>query len=196
MTEAAEEPAEPAAEGRPRRRKRRRLRIIVAVVVVLFCAVTARLFIWPDLPPLPGRADAIIELGGAGDPIERDNAALALAREHRAPVLVQSTVVAEAGTNRCLPPVPDVTIMCVHAEPNTTRGEAHAIAELAEQHQWDSIILVTTPDHAWRARLRVSRCFPGQVYVGTAPLPFLSWFGQIPYQWAATTKALTFERDC
>lgn len=197
MTAAADEPAEPAAaDGRPRRRKRRRLRIVVAVVVILFSAVTARVFVWPDLPPLPSRADAIIELGGAGDPAARDVAALTLAREHRAPVLVQSTVAVEAGTNRCLPPVPDVTIMCFHAEPNTTQGEAQAIAALAAQHHWNSIILVTTPDHAWRARLRVSRCFPGQVYVGTTPLPVLYWFRQIPYQWAASAKALTFERDC
>ena len=29
-----------------------------------FVAVTARVFVWPDLQPLPEHADAIIELGG------------------------------------------------------------------------------------------------------------------------------------
>jgi uncharacterized SAM-binding protein YcdF (DUF218 family) len=87
--------------------------------------------------------------------------------------------------------------MCFHAEPNTTRGEAQSIGALAAQYNWSSIILVTTPDHAWRARWRVSRCFPGEIYVHTAPLP--AWyygFWQIPYQWGATAKALAFERDC
>jgi uncharacterized SAM-binding protein YcdF (DUF218 family) len=182
--------------GRARRVRRRRLWIVLAIVLVLFSAVTARVFIWPDLPPLPQRADAIIELGGAGNPEDRDAAALALARDHRAPVLVQSTVAVEAGTDRCLPAVPDVTIMCFHPEPNTTRGEARAIAALAARHRWTSVILVTTPDHAWRARLRVSRCFPGQVYVSTVRLPTMEWFGQIPYQWSASAKALTFERGC
>ncbi|MFL6144994.1 MAG: YdcF family protein [Labedaea sp.] len=162
-------------------------------MLLLFAGATARFFVWPDLPPLPDRADAIIELGGPGF---RDDDALALAREHRAPVLVQSTVVEEAGTDRCLPPVPDVTILCFHAEPPTTRGEAQSIGALAERYHWRSIILVTTPDHAWRARLRVSRCFPGQVYVSTSALPPLYWFRQIPYQWGASTKALLFERDC
>jgi hypothetical protein len=57
-------------------------------------------------------------------------------------------------------------------------------------------VLVTTPDQAWRARLRVTRCFDGEVYVATSPLPPLAWLGQIPYQWAATVKALVFERAC
>jgi uncharacterized SAM-binding protein YcdF (DUF218 family) len=194
VTGAAEqEPAEPTPGEPPRRRKRYRVRIALGIVVILFAAVTARVFVWPDLPPLPVRADAIIELGG---PTIRDDTALALAREHRAPVLVQSTVLAEAGTDRCLPTVPGVTIMCFHAEPGTTRGEAQAIGAMAARYHWSSIILVTTPDHAWRARWRVSRCFPGEIYVHTSPLPTQYWFWQIPYQWGATAKALTFERDC
>jgi uncharacterized SAM-binding protein YcdF (DUF218 family) len=184
----AEEPAE--AGERPKRR-RRRWPWIVAVVILVFGAVTARVFVWPDLPQVPDRADAIVELGGPGN---RDEAALRLAREHRAPYLVQSTVEVEAGTDRCLPPVPDVTIMCFHAE--DTQGEARAIAGLAAEHHWTSVILVTTPDHAWRARLIVSRCFPGPVAVSTSPLPALYWFRQIPYQWGASVKAVVFDRGC
>jgi uncharacterized SAM-binding protein YcdF (DUF218 family) len=197
MTAAEERAADERPAEKPTgRRRRRRLLIVLTGVIIVFTAVTARMFVWPDLPPLPERADAIIELGGAGKPLERDDAALALAREHRAPVLVQSTVREEAGTSRCLAPVPDVTIMCFHAEPNTTRGEAHAIAAMAARYNWKSVILVTSPDHAWRARLRVSRCFPGEVYVSTFRLPPLEWFRQIPYQWGASTKALLFEREC
>jgi hypothetical protein len=58
MTAAEEESAEPAAGERPKRRKRRRLRIVILVVVLLFAGVTARVFMWPDLDPLPDRADA------------------------------------------------------------------------------------------------------------------------------------------
>jgi hypothetical protein len=129
-------------------------------------------------------------------PTNRDEAALDLARDHRAPVLVQSTVREEAGTHTCLPPVPGVTILCFHADPNTTRGEARAIGAMAARYHWDSIILVTSPDHAWRSRWRVSRCFPGEIYVSTKTLPFWYWFRQIPYQWFASAKALTLERGC
>jgi hypothetical protein len=166
---------------------------VLVVVIVLFGAATARLFVWPALPELPARADAIIELGGPGI---RDGAALALARKHEAPVLIQSTVVSEAGTDTCLPPVPDVTIMCFHADPGTTRGEARYIGTLAAQRGWKSVILVTSRDHAWRARLRVARCFDGDVYVSTTPLPAWVWPRQIAYQWAATAKALLVETKC
>jgi hypothetical protein len=125
--------------------------------------------------------------------LDRDRLALELAREHRAPVLIQST---EALDTHCLPPVNGVRIECFEAHPRTTRGEARHIGALAEQRQWDSVILVTTPDQAWRAHLRVSRCFPGKVYNATAPLQRHDWFVQIPYQWAASAKALTVQRSC
>jgi uncharacterized SAM-binding protein YcdF (DUF218 family) len=179
------------------RRRRRRIRLTSASVLalVVFGAVTARLFIWPDLPSVPPRVDAIVELGGAA-PHGRSRLALALARAHRAPYLVQSTIAEYAGTDTCLPPVPGVTLLCIHSEPNTTRGEAHSIAELADRYHWKSVVLVTTPDQAWRARLRVSRCFDGEVYVALAHLPPIEYVWQIPYQWAATVKAVTYERAC
>jgi hypothetical protein len=177
---------------RPTRRSRRIIWAAAASALVLFTVVTARVFVWPDLRPLPDRVDAIIELAGPGDD-SRDQVALDLARQHRAPVLVQSTIPGDA---RCLPAVQGVTIECFHALPNTTRGEARYIGQLAEQRHWTSVILVTTPDQAWRARLRVSRCFDGQIYNATAHLPFWMWFRQIPYQWFASAKALTIERGC
>jgi uncharacterized SAM-binding protein YcdF (DUF218 family) len=179
-------------DQRPRRHRRRWL-VIVVFVVVLLAVPTARLFVWPPLRPVPPRVDAVVELAGPGD---RDSAALTLARAHRTSFVVQSTVVAEAGTHRCLPPSSGVTVLCFHADPPTTRGEARSIAQLVAQYHWASVAVVTTPDQAWRAELRVLRCFPGQVYVTTAPLPPLDWLYLIPYQWVATAKALIFERSC
>jgi hypothetical protein len=163
-----------------------------ATVLALFAAVTARVFVWPDLQPLPARADAIVELAGAGDD-DRDRVALDLARDRRAPVLVQSTVV---GDTACLPPIAGVRLLCFHPDPVTTRGEARYIGTMAARLDWHSVILVTTPDQAWRARLRVSRCFPGKVFVATAHLPSWDWFRQVPYQWLASGKALTIDRSC
>ena len=109
---------------------------------------------------------------------------------------MQSTVAAEAGTSRCLPATRGVTVLCFHPVPGTTRGEAEWIGREAKARNWRSVILVTTPDQAWRARLRLSRCFDGKVYVATSPLPFSKWFEQIPYQWLASAKALTVQRAC
>ena len=178
-----------------RSHRRRRWAAGVLLVLVVFGAATARLFIWPDLAPIPRHVDAIIELGGAVMD-RRDRLALELAREHRADFLVQSTTTGETGTHTCLAAVPGVTILCFHADPNTTRGEAQYIAAEAARHHWGSVILVTTPDQAWRARLRTTRCFAGGVYVAIAPLPPPVWIKQVPYQWAATVKALTVERSC
>lgn len=169
--------------------------LVVALVITLFAAVTARLFVWPSLPSIPGKVDAVVELGGPAD-AARDQVAVTIAREHGAKYLVQSTVRAEAGTHRCLPPVGSATVLCFHAAPNTTRGEAQYIGHAAHALGWRSVVLVTTDDQAWRARLRVSRCFAGPVYVATASLPLQDWFRQIPYQWVATAKALTTERTC
>lgn len=182
---------------RPDRQSGRRRRWAVAVLLILtiFGAATARLFVWPDLAPTPRHANAIIELGGEAMD-RRDRLALELARDHRADFLVQSTTTREAGRHTCLAAVPGVTILCFHADPNTTRGEARYIAAEAARRGWRSVILVTTPDQAWRARLRTTRCFTGGVYVATTPLPLLSWIRQVPYQWVATAKALTVERSC
>jgi hypothetical protein len=182
---------DPSRRSKPRRRWLRWS--AAALVLAVFAGLTGRLFVWPDLAPPPSRVDAIVELAGF---VNRDEAALALAREHRAPVLLQSTLVRDPGTDRCLPPVPGVTIGCFQPDPNTTQGEARFIGQMAQREHWHSVILVTTPDHAWRAKLRVSRCFSGDVYVVTTPLPWWGWFRAIPYQWVATVKALTVERDC
>jgi hypothetical protein len=176
-----------------RHRRHQRTLVVLLCLAVAFGLVSARFFVWPQLPELPPRADAIIELAGPGD---RDGAAITLARDHRATVLIQSTVVEEAGTRRCLPPVPDVKIMCFHPDPGTTRGEARYIGALATRRHWKSVIVVTSRDHAWRARLRVSRCFPGDVYVSMTPLPPVAWLWQIPYQWSATAKALLLQTNC
>lgn len=174
-------------------RRHRRWWFVIGILVVFMLGTTARLFIWPDLPALPPHVDAVISLGGVGD---RVSPARALGRAHRTSFLVESTLGAEARTDRCLPPTPGVMVFCFQADPLTTRGEARYIAQLAAQYHWISIALVTTPDQAWRARLRVTRCFAGHVYVVRAHLPTIDWLYQIPYQWLATAKALISERSC
>lgn len=187
---------EPSLAVRSRQHRWRRRLVLGAVAVfIAIAAATARVFIWPDLPTLPSKANAIVELAGPND-AGRDAAALALARANRAPILIQSTSASDSTSDTCLPPVSGVRVMCFHPDPGTTRGEAQYIGRMAAADGWSSVILVTTPDQAWRARLRVSRCFPGTVYVQTAPLPPSLWLGQIVYQWAASIKALVFQTSC
>jgi hypothetical protein len=165
-----------------------------ALVLVTLLALIAHLFVWPDLPPLPARADAIVQLGGPGG---RRGEALDLAHQNRAPLLAISVSDDEIGTHWCADGRLDgVRVVCFHSDPFTTQGEARSIATLAAQYGWHSVILVTTPDQAWRATVRVQRCFAGQVFVDTVPLPWYEWPAQIAYQLAATAKAYTVETGC
>jgi len=189
-------PSEQATSRRPgRRRVRRRvIAIVLAGLVGALAVLTARIFVWPSLPPLPSKADAIVQLGGPGN---RRFVALELARAGRAPLVAISVSDDEINTSWCAAGMlRGVHVVCFHREPFTTRGEARAVGDMAAQRGWHSVILVTTPDQAKRAELRVSRCFPGAISVATARLPLRQWPWQIVYQWGATLKAYTVETTC
>ncbi len=173
-----------------------RSRIVAAVALVLvlaFVALTLRLFVFPDLNP-PQRSNAIVVLGGngAGPPDKGEQ----LAREGYAPVLVFSISQYE----RCYPGlagIPHVRIQCFVANPATTQGEARAIAHLAALHHWTRVIVVTPTTQATRARLRVGRCYPGQVLeVASAPPGLWAWVRSITYEWGALLKALVLQPSC
>jgi uncharacterized SAM-binding protein YcdF (DUF218 family) len=164
--------------------------MVLAVLAVVFIGFTARLFVWPDLNT-PTHADAIVVLGGAGN---RIGAGFTLAREGFAPLLVfslgpyQPCPRSEGG---------HTTIRCFHANPLSTRGEARAIAGMASQLHLHRVILVVSTPQATRARLRVGRCFSGQILV-TAVNPGgpLHWVEALAYEWGALFKALVLQPSC
>jgi hypothetical protein len=172
------------------RRRRRAFTAIVAVIVV-FCLVTARLFVWPA-QGMSAHVSAIVMLAGPGD---RLPVALQFAREHRAPVLVISQ--GQHGYGGPCPPKPSgVELSCFDPDPGNTRGEAEYLGLLARHYHWNSVALVTIRAQDTRARIMVRRCFAGSVYVVTAPLPAGSWPYQIAYEWGALFKALFLHRAC
>jgi len=172
--------------------------IMVAVALLGFAAVTARLFVWP-VRGMSARVDAIVMLDGPGD---RLGTALDLAREHRAGVLVISRGSAFPGPQSsgpgpgCVPPIPGVRVICFSPDPSTTQGEAEFASRLARRYHWHSMVLVSITPQDSRARLRVERCFSGQVYVMTAPMPAYLWPYELAYEWGATVKALFLQRSC
>jgi uncharacterized SAM-binding protein YcdF (DUF218 family) len=170
---------------------RRRVLIALAMLFALFCGATARLFIWPTTG-MPTRIDAIIVPGGPGNRIA---AAIALAERGRARYLVFSE--GEPLPRRlCGAHVSAAIVLCFMPNPDTTQGEAEATARLAREYGFRSIVLVTTPDQTWRAELRFGRCFSGEIYAVTTPLPKHLWPLMIAYQWAATLKAEIANRSC
>jgi hypothetical protein len=180
-----------AGPGRPRRR--RFLIGVAALLLAAFAAATARLFVWPERG-MPTRVDAIVMLDGPGN---RLPTALSLAWAHRAPVAVISRGSPYwAHGSGCAPAIPGVRVICFSPDPATTQGEAELAGRLARRYHWHSIALVTTTPQDTRARLRMSRCFPGRIYVMTAPLPAYEWPYALAYEWGATVKALLLQRSC
>jgi uncharacterized SAM-binding protein YcdF (DUF218 family) len=180
-----------AKARRPGRRRRRLIRAGLACALLVFCAATARLFIWPA-SGMPAHVNAIVMLAGPGP---RLNAALRLAREHRASFLVVSRGHDGYG-GPCPPAVPQVKLICFDPVPATTQGEAEFAGRLARKYHWHSVALVTSTAQDSRARQRVKRCFAGDVYVVSVGVPWMSWPGEIAYEWGATIKMLVMQRGC
>jgi hypothetical protein len=171
-------------------------RLIVAAAALLltgFAVTTARLFIWPQ-QGMPSHVDAIVMLNGPGD---RLNTALNLAWAHRAPMIVISRGSPYWGRGSvCAPEIPGVRVFCFDPHPSTTQGEAEFAGRLAKRYHWHSIVLVTTAPQDTPARLRMGRCFRGNVYVITSPLPVYEWPYAVAYEWGATIKAFLMQRTC
>jgi hypothetical protein len=176
----------------------RRSRLVAAgvlVVVLAFVALTLRLFVFPDVNA-PEQSNAIVVLGGNGaGPFDEG---VALARERFAPTVVLSLVPGySCGRLTSLPEVPSVHLLCFRANPQTTQGEGRAIAHLAAVHHWDRVIVVMPTTQATRARLRIGRCYAGQVLeVGVTPLGFWAWVRGIAYEWPSLLKALVLQPTC
>jgi len=177
-----------------RRRRWRTPAAALIIVVALLCAATGPLFIWPSAEGPPARVDAIVVLGGQGNRLGKG---LELARQGTARILVISRGLPHAVPGSvCGQRSQTLTVICFSPRPRTTQGEAEYVSRLAKRYHWRAVVLVVTPDQVIRARIRFERCYGGQVYVVTTPLPVLEWPYQIAYQWAAMFKEEVLQRSC
>ncbi len=179
----------------PARARRGRLKVrwlVPGLVLALFLSSTAKLFIWPAENAVQGlHADAVVVLNGPGP---RWQVALELAKEHAAPVILVS--VASVQWN-CPPDnLPGVQIECFRPDPLDTRGEARFAASQAQAHGWHSLIVVASTPQATRARLRLERCFAGQVFLVAAKPAITTWAFDVAYEWGALVKALVLQPGC
>lgn len=193
LTHLAAEPASTrAGAATPQRSRWQRLVAAAVVVIVLIGAgVVGRLFVVPS-SNRPASADAFVVLGGPTY-IDRLRTGAHLVDTYPNAVLVVST----PGDTPC-PGFPRFTqqVICFRPDPTTTQGEARATAALAAEYGWKKITVVTTADQVWRARLRFSRCWSGDLQVVQAPTHLLTRLIDVPYELAATVKAEIFQRGC
>ncbi|MBG6180240.1 YdcF family protein [Arthrobacter sp. CAN_A1] len=104
------------------------------------------------------QADAVVVL--AGDSSERLPVGQELVAAELAPVLVMSNTDTPGNVDAdklCRRPA-HVSRVCFEPDPRTTRGEARALARLAADRGWDTMIVVTSDYHALRAFTNLSQC--------------------------------------
>jgi len=175
----------------PRSTRRRWLNALGALVVMAAAIIEIRLYVVPasdgDRP-----ADAVVVLGGQAYQA-RLRTADAMLQEHPGSVVVVSI----PGGIACPPQPPGASaILCFSPNPSTTQGEARTTAKLAARYGWKSIEVVTTADQVWRARLRFSRCWSGDLHVVRSDSSIYLRLRAVPYETAATIKAETLQRGC
>ncbi|WP_240960886.1 YdcF family protein [Rhodococcus sp. A14] len=61
------------------------------------------------------------------------------------------------------------TVTCVPPQPSTTRGEALFTRDLAAQHGWNSVMVISWRYRVPRARYIFSRCFDGDIVMRPVP---------------------------
>ncbi len=172
-----------------RHRGRRIILIVVSALVALFLFLTAVLFVWPATNA-PRRSNAIVVLGGSGP---RALKGIALARAGYAPYLA----ISDPDRATCPKSFRNVTVICFFAKPFTTQGEARATAELAREHHWHQIIVVSGIPQTTRARIRLARCYHGTLLFDPAsPGGIGEWIYNVVYEWGALIKALAVQRGC
>jgi uncharacterized SAM-binding protein YcdF (DUF218 family) len=177
----------------------RRLLIALGALVAGWLVACLPLYVWPPAETgAPARADAIVVLSGAA---QRLPPALALIRRHVAPVLALSSVSLtpkwKAARRLCRAGMYDgARVLCFLARPYSTRGEARTVSELARQHGWHSIVVVSSTFHLTRVDLLFRRCYHGRLSLVGSPV---AWW-RLPQEWADETAKLlvqlTVERGC
>lgn len=172
----------------------RRLVIIVAVALGLAYLIGIPAFLQRDDDPLPPSADAIVVLAGSSN---RLPAAEALFNGGLAPTLVVSADRSGHDDQRAaLCRKPPKGVVCIHAGPATTEGEAQAVSELVDQRNWDSLILVTSRYNLFRASTIFERCVNAKITEHGVDEPWWRNAIAVPLEWIKLGVSETVRRGC
>ena len=170
----------------------RRAAVVLLVLVAAWLVACGFLFVWSHEDSV-GRADAVVVLGG--DAAHRVPRGLELVRSHVAPLLILSS---EPGPKwaRWRPLCRRAAVVCFRADPYSTKGEAEAVARLAERRGLGSVVVVTSTYHVFRSRLLFRRCLGDRVSVVGADYD-RRWLPAIlPLETAKLVGAVTVKRGC
>ncbi|QHD84815.1 YdcF family protein [Gordonia sp. JH63] len=178
---------------------KRALRVLVGVLVVAIVASAVlgyQLFTRDHQDPLR-KVDAIVVLGGEHD--GREAYGIELARRGYADhVLISDpyrpyTEFDAMMPGACSAGTATITVTCFEPEPSTTRGEAMYVRQMAREHNWDDVIVISWSYHLVRARFIFGQCFDGDVVMHAVPRDYSAnpvlWAGVYAYQYGGLAKA-------
>jgi uncharacterized SAM-binding protein YcdF (DUF218 family) len=172
-----------------------RLFLVVAVLAAEGGLLTLGLFVWPPTGRLAS-ADAVVVL--SGDHGERLARALQLIHSGVSDVLVYAGAPDTQGVRDLCRGGQSFEVVCVQPDPDNTRDEARATADLAVERSWRTLLVVSSTQHVTRAGLLFRRCVKGTVAI----VPAQPRFGLevrarvIVHEWLALGYALTLARGC
>jgi len=173
---------------------------VLGMVVLALAVLSIPLFVDPDVDE-PRAVDAVVVLAGGGN---REDPAVSLVEQGYADVVVfsdpgrgtlQFTANQYCNSSNALRVPEGVEQICFDPDPGTTQGEVRAIAVMAEERGWTSVMMVASTDQVSRARRLLERCWDGEILmIGVdhdQPVPV-----RIAYEWGATLKSYTVSRGC
>jgi uncharacterized SAM-binding protein YcdF (DUF218 family) len=163
--------------------------------LALAACVSVLPFVLPH-PGDPADVDAVVVLSGDhGDRLRR---AMELMDRRVAPTLVLNGTPDSRQVLDLCARSDDFEVVCLRPQPDNTRNEARAAAQLATERGWRGMAVVTTSHHVPRAALLFRRCFDGAVHMAGSK-PQYGWrmsARQVVHEWAGVAWALTVRRGC
>jgi len=170
--------------------------LVLGVLTLAWVAATLRVVFFP-VEDAVGKADAVVVL--AGSKHERLDRGLELVRDGVAPVLVISDGFdpRRPRANRlCRVGGEGFSVACFTPDPDSTRGEARKVAELARKHGWKRVLLVTSGFHVTRARRLFDRCTDVDVDAVGVDYSWTSVPTAVAGEWVKLGLSETVSRGC
>jgi hypothetical protein len=170
-------------------RKRGKVLVVVASILAVAFAAVLVVYVFPPRGT-PARDPDVVMVVGPADQWRIDWAQQ-LRGSHAALAI-------SVGLEEHHPECAETGVICFHAEPYTTQGEARELRTLMHDHRWTTATVVTMTPHLLRTQMRMDWCVPhGVTVVGRSTgLSPGDWIYQFAYQTAGFAKALLVTRGC
>jgi len=175
----------------------RRIRQAIQAVVLVPALVVLSLLpiVRPSTDP-PAAADAVIVL--SGDFGDRRAVANSLVEKGLVPTLVFVGTPDRIDEDQLCQSRQRIEYLCLRPQPDNTRAEARAVAQLAKSRGWRSVLVVTSRYHVTRSRVVFRRCVDAEVRMLAGDPPYGRDYltQQIRTEWPKVLYTLAIGPGC